>query len=222
VSITVARPAPAHPAVRRTLIPVLAGAGAASLGLVMLLPAGWPWTLGLVFLVVPLAELALAPVWRVAGVYRYHAPLLFSVRRGPVLELHAGSSYDYLLRFRWHDRGPRARRIVLRDLLSGLLAVAAETESGSIPGDTRIIVDSHVIGERTARAFGFETAPARWSDRVHLVLDIVAISVMHGFVRGRPAVAPVWRARRFVVRPPGLAAAAPRIRARLDRLERRS
>jgi len=207
---------------RRALPPVAAAVGAVAVAGAAIHPAGWPWTLALILLVVPLAELALAPLWRASGAYRYHSPLLFSIHRAGATELHAGTSYDYLLRFRWRDRGRIARRIALRDLLSGLLAVAGDAGTGLIPSDARITIDSHVLSDRTARAFGFEMVPARMAARLHLMLDILAISAMQSFVRGRPSLARVWRARHGVARASDLAAAASRIRARLDRLERRS
>jgi|GEM_PF-2674797 len=207
---------------RRALPAVAAAVGAVALAAAVIHPGGWPWTLPLILLVVPLAEFALAPLWRASGAYRYHSPLLFSVRRAGATELHAGTSYDYLLRFRWRDRGRNARRIVLRDLLSGLLAVADEVGTGQIPRDAPVTIDSHVLSDRTARAFGFEMVPARAAERLHLMLDILAISAMQSFVRGRPALARVWRARHGVARPADLAAAAPRIRVRLERIERRS
>jgi len=201
----------------------LAAAAAAALLLgAVLHPAALPWSLPLLLLVVPLAEIALTPVWRAAGVYRYHSPLLFSVRRGErEVELHAGTAHDYLLRFRWADRGAAAQRILLRELLQGLLAVADEAGAGRMDPATRITIASHAVSPRTARRLGFEPVPVGVAERVHLIANVVGIAAMYGFVRGRPAMPSVWRARGARIRADRLARAAPRIRALLERLDAR-
>jgi hypothetical protein len=204
------------------LTALAAGAAAALLLGAVLYPGAFPWSLPLLLLVVPLAEIALTPVWRAAGVYRYHSPLLFSVRRGQrEVELHAGTAHDYLLRFRWADRGTPAQRVLLRELLQGLLAVADEAGAGRMDPATRITIASHAVGPRTARRIGFETVPAGVAERVHLVVNVVGIAAMYGFVRGRPAMPRVWRARGARIRADALARAAPRIRALLERLDAR-
>jgi hypothetical protein len=189
---------------------------------VLLHPGHLPWSLPLVFLVVPAAQLALVPLWRATGVYRYHSPAFFVVARGErEVELHGGTLYDYLLGMRWAERGPRARRTLLRHYLVGVLGVIADVERGSIHPGARLTGTSYVFSGRTARRLGFTLEPAGFAERLHLLLDVLSLVVMYSYVRGRPSLPHFWKTRKAVVRAAELARHRPEVERLLQRLDTR-
>jgi hypothetical protein len=207
----------ARPAVS-WVIALTAGALAAALLALLLRPAHLPWSLPLVFLLVPTAQVALTPVWRASGVSRYHSPVFFVVARGEgTYELHGGTLYDYLLAMRWAERGGRAHRVLLRGYLAGVLGVIADIEQGRIHPKARLTATSYVFSERTARRLGFVLEPAgRW-ERLHLLLDALSLVAMYSYVRGRVSLPRFWKVRTAVVS----AAELARQRGKVERLLRR-
>ena len=90
----------------------------------------WRWLplLLLIFVLLPILEsLLLTPLYALIGSFSYYSPMLLATtsQQGE-LDLHVGTLFDYAMRFRWSDRGPRAARIVTADLLRGLLAIVED------------------------------------------------------------------------------------------------
>jgi hypothetical protein len=199
---------------------VAAGATcAALLAVPMLDPMNLPWSLLLLFLVVPAAEVALTPLWRAAGVYRYHSPVLFGIARGAnTYELHGGTLYDYLVWRNPGERGARTRRALLRGYIAGLLDVAGSVGSGTISSDTRIVASSYVFSERTAQRLGFTIERPSAMERVHLLLDAAALTAMYSFARGRPSLPRLWRVRRASIPADALGRRRHQIATLLERM----
>jgi len=207
-------------AFRRRWLPALAGGVALVCGVTLLDPGLLPWSLPLLFVVVPAAQFALTPVWRRSGVYRYRSRVLFTVRRGArEMELHGGTLYDYVVGMRWADRGLRATRELGRGYLVGLLGVIADVEAGRIAADTRITGTSYFFSERTMRKLGFGLQPAGFLDRLHLLLDGLSLTAMYSYSRGRFAVPRIRRARRAVTTAAELARHRPEVERALARLD---
>lgn len=176
-----------------TAMPLAFGAGIVSLPL--LYPPFFPFSLGLLPIVVPAMQFALTPLWRLAGVYRYYSPVLFVTEApGGGYELHGGTSFDYLCLRRRGCTAP-AHRVLLREYLVGLLGLIRDVEEGRITSDARIVGTSYFFSERSARKLGFSLSPASRGVKLHLMLDILSVAVMYSYAHGRPVVPPVWRAR---------------------------
>jgi hypothetical protein len=63
--------------------------------------------------------------------------------------------FDYVLLFRWCDRGRPAVRRILLWYVDGLIALAREIELGRIPHDTEISATSYIFSRHSLRRFGF-------------------------------------------------------------------
>jgi hypothetical protein len=211
-------PRPEQGTTSRTLA-LLAGAGAVVLSVPLLWPGFFPLSLPLLFLVVPAAQFALTPLWRLSGAYRYHSPMLFTVARGThAYELHGGTPYDYVLHMRWSERGPRATRTLLRLYLAGLLGIITEIEQGRIPGDARITGTSYFFSDRTMRKLGFRLEAPGFLDRLHLLLDVLSLVATYSYARGRLTLPRVWRARQATITAAGLAERRAVVQQLYDRL----
>ncbi len=172
-----------------------------------------------VFLLAPLESLLLAPVFALAGRFRYYSPMLLATRRpGGGLDLHVGTLFDYVARLRWSDRGPRASRIVTADILRGLLALVDEIERGTIPADAEIVATSYFFSDRTVARLGFELRDAPAAVRHNLAAASLGIALRLSFTRGRPAFPDLRRIRQAATTAGGLAEHADEIRRLLRRL----
>jgi hypothetical protein len=206
---------------RGWVVVLLGAAGMAGLAVPLLTTRHLPASLLLVFLLVPAAQLVLTPVWRWAGIYRYHSPALFVVERGAgQLELHGGTAFDYLLHLRWAERGAPARRILLGHYLAGLSSIIDDIQSGRIPADARITGTSYFFSDRSAARLGFALQPPSRGEVLHALLDIVSLSAMYSYVHGRPAIPRVWRARQATITARALARRKRTVQALRARLAR--
>jgi hypothetical protein len=175
----------------------------------------------LILIAVPLAELALTPVWRWTGAYRYRSPLLFTIARGPDrLELHTGTGYDFLA-YAWRARGGgcATRRAVIRQIVQGLLRLIDDIEAARIPPDTRISATSYFFSGSTARRIGCELRATTLAERAHLLLNLGTLLLTYSYVQRRLTVPRVWRAKTAVLSAAALATQKPyfqRLAARLD------
>jgi hypothetical protein len=92
------------------------------------------------FLLAPLESLLLTPLFALAGRFTYHSPMLLATRAadgagtpGGALELHTGTLFDYVTELDWARRGPATARVVLVEIVRGLLAIVAAVERGDLP-----------------------------------------------------------------------------------------
>src|SRR5262252_926888 len=100
---------------------------------------GFPTSLALLPVLLSLYQLGIAPAARLAGLYRYHSPMLkATIRTHRFYEVHGGTSFDYLMQLRWKDRGCVAARQVMIQYLEGFLDIARCVEAGEIGESTLI------------------------------------------------------------------------------------
>ncbi|MDG1159887.1 MAG: hypothetical protein P8N19_10375 [Flavobacteriales bacterium] len=70
---------------------------------------------------VPIAQFAFTPFFKLIGVYRYYSPMLLAyMPSDKQLDLHSGSSFDYLLVMRGVKPGNALRNKILTYHLEGL------------------------------------------------------------------------------------------------------
>jgi hypothetical protein len=145
--------------------------------------------------------------------------MLLVTRHGRgALELHLGTLLDYVTHLRWSTRGPHAARVVLTELLQGLLSVTSDVERGAIPPHTEIRATSYVFSDRSLARLGFAIRPAPPHAGLNLTVAVVGIAVRLAYVRGHLALPAVGRVRQGVVTAGELARRAPEIRASLARI----
>ena len=181
---------------QRWAVALLLAAGTGLLALLLLYPPFFPYSLPLLLVVVPIAQFALTPLWQLTGVYRYYSRVLFVTQsRHGGYELHGGTSFDYLRLLRGVGAGGAANRCLVREYLIGLLGLICDIEKGKIAPTTRITGTSYFFSNRSARRLGFSLAPAPFSVKLHLLLDILSIVAMYSYARGRPALPRIFRAR---------------------------
>ncbi len=159
------------------------------------------------------------PALRLLGVFRYHSPLLkVSLRSRRYYEVHSGTLLDYVLLFRWKDRGGRATRQILGLFLEGFLDIANAVERGEIARDTHIVGTSYFFSEKSAERLGFRLESAGLRLRLVLFVSYAELALLHSFARGRLSFPNVLNVRTAVVRGDELLARRDEMRRILTRL----
>lgn len=140
-----------------------------------------------------------APLLRLLGTLRYYSPYLVVTRsRDGHLDLHGATLFDYLLLFRWSDRGRQAVRQILIWYVDGLLAIIREIEQGKIQRDTIFSATSYIFSESIARRYGFRVEASRWFS-IGGFLTLPTQFVTYSFAKGHWALPPILRARRATI-----------------------
>jgi hypothetical protein len=164
-----------------------------------------PLSLVLAPLLFPLAQISVAPLFRLVGVYRYHSAMLkVTIRTTRVYEIHGGTPFDYVLHLRWRDRGAPAARHILISYLEGLLDIADCVARGELPASIRITGTSYFFREASAARLGFALEKPTLRLRANLLLHLLDLTLLYSFARGRWALPPVWRTRNAVISGAGL------------------
>ena len=196
----------------------LAGIGTAAAIVVAQRPFAvlfWP-------LAVSVFHFSTTPIFTRLGLFRYHSPMLkATIRTRSLYEIHAGTSFDFLRAFRWSDRGPAAARQFLLWVLEGLLDIASLVERGELPGTVRIVGTSYFFREASAWRLGFTVQPASLRLKLNLFLNLLDITWMLSFCRGRIAFPNVLAAREAAILGEELARRKGDILKLIERLRRR-
>ncbi|MDP4587407.1 MAG: hypothetical protein NWS86_04440 [Flavobacteriales bacterium] len=133
---------------------------------------------------VPLAQFAFTPFFKLIGVYRYYSPMLLAyMPSDKQLDLHSGTSFDYLLVMRGLKPGNALRNKILTYHLEGLLNIARKIENEELPKSVKVMGTSYFFSERTLQKFGFELEKASLGYTFNLYLNIIDLSWMYSLSR---------------------------------------
>ncbi len=192
------RTATAVLALPAALFVALAGVGTAVL---VLVAPGLPGSLLSWPFAITIWQLSVTPFCRATGIYRYHSPMFKATfRTSRTYEVHGGTSWDWLVLFRFRDRGAPAARRVMIWYLEGLIDLASRIESGEIPRSVEITGTSYFFRAETARRLGFRIRPAGFRLRFNLLLNALDLWLAYSFTRGRFALPGLLDAKQAVIR----------------------
>ncbi len=180
-----------------TLLGILGVSAAALVLAVPGLPGAfltWP-------LAVSLWQLSVTPFCRATGIYLYHSPMLkATLRNSRVWEIHGGTTWDWIVLFRFRDRGAPSARRVMAWYLEGLLDIARRVEAGEVPPTVLVTGTSYFFSAGTARKLGFEIRRAGPRLRLNLLLNGLDLWLTYSFTRGRLALPDLLDVKQAVIR----------------------
>ena len=180
---------------------ILVGTLGVSAAVLVLVGPGLPGALLTWPLAVSLWQLSVTPFCRATGIYLYHSPMLKATFRGSrIWEIHGGTTWDWLVLFRFRDRGAPAARRVMGWYLEGLLDIVRRVETGEIPKAVLVTGTSYFFSANTARRLGFEIRPAGLRLRFNLLLNVLDLWLCYSFTRGRLAVPALLDVKQAVIR----------------------
>ena len=174
------------PALRGLITVSCTGALVALLvGWVRLVDGSFVWALG-IFVVVPLLQFLLTPLFTALGWYTYYSPMVVSFGRSErVIDLHNGTSFDYLLEMRGVTPGAAWKRRMLVHYLSALLHIIEGVEEGRLSPAVVVRGSSYFLSRRSAERLGFEVGETTLPERLNLGLNYLDLTWTYSLSNGR-------------------------------------
>jgi hypothetical protein len=137
-----------------------------------------------------LLRFASTPLLRRLGVYRYYSPLLLTMPAPGGLQLHMGTSFDFL---RARDVTPRHS---LRQLTEGLLGICSAVERGDLARSTVIVGTTYFLRDYTLRRMGLEATDPGPLQRLLALAAWAELNLLHSIAKGAPRAVRLERLRK--------------------------
>lgn len=158
-----------------------------------------PFFYFLFFMYLPFAQFSVTPFFKLVGIYTYYSPMLLGyMANNAVIDLHSGSSFDYLFVMRNYSKVEFKTRI-LEFHLSGLLTIIELIENGKIPPTVKIVATSYFFNDRTIKKFGFNIIDASIFYRINLLVNFIDLFWMYSLAKGKMSIPKVWIAKKGAV-----------------------
>lgn len=156
-----------------------------------------PYGLLVVPLLAPFLNLVTVPFFRLIGYYKYLNPYVLScVQNDKEYDLHNIFTFDYLINFRWQDRGARAQKVLLTHYIKALLTIIERIETKQLAPTVKIVGCSYFFNSRTAEKFGFTLSDASLFWKINSTLQCIELSYLYSFAKGKWAIPKFWKVKR--------------------------
>lgn len=152
----------------------------------IVLASNWPPAYLLFFLLVPVMQWLVTPIFTLLGVYSYLSPMLLVYM--PTMnrhDLHNGTTFDYFFVMRGTPQGARFKWKVLYYYTSGLLRLIEKLESGEIPREVQIRGSSYFFSSSTLQRFGFKMKHAMLHEKLNIMANYLDLTWMFSMAHGR-------------------------------------
>ncbi len=137
-------------------------------------------------LYIPLAQFTFTPFFKLIGVYRYYSPMLLGyMANDKQIDLHSGTTFDYLWVMRKVKPGIEMRNRILMYQLEGLLNIVQQIESNKIPQTVNIIGTSYFFSDRTLKKLGFEIVKPSLFYRLNILVNFIDLTYLYSLSKGR-------------------------------------
>ena len=182
-----------------------------------------PIVLFLLPLLKPIGHFLVVPLLRLSGVLNYYSPMLIGVWSGEKsLNLHNGSSFDYLVNMRWKQKGQIAKRRMLRYYLKGFLKIIEDIENKKLPREVEVSGTSYFFSERSAMRMGFKLIQPNTIWKFLFFLDYVNLFMMYSYSCGKLRCPKVTKLKKAVITGEKLLQAKEKIITLLNLINRKN
>ncbi|MEM7105199.1 MAG: hypothetical protein AAF502_18825, partial [Bacteroidota bacterium] len=138
-----------------------------------------PYGLLLLPLLAPVFNLVSVPFFRLIGYYKYLNPYVLStVQTDKQYDLHNIFTFDYLVNFKWSDRGKPAKRILLGHYFKALLTIIERIEKQQLSPHVKIVGHSYFFNNRTAKKLGFTISKASFFWIFNSIVQFIELSYL--------------------------------------------
>ncbi len=143
------------------------------------------WALG-IFIVVPVIQFFLTPLFTLTGWYTYYSPMVVSFgSTSRLIDLHNGTSFDYLLEMRGVPKGSKWKRKMLAHYLNALLNIIEQVEQGHLPPSVEVRGSSYFLSKRSAERLGFTVTRTSFLERLNISLNYLDLIWTYSLSNGR-------------------------------------
>ena len=146
---------------------------------------------------IPISQFLFSPIYKLTGGYTYYSPMLLGyMANDKQIDLHSGTSFDYLFVLRNIKSGTPLRNRIMLYHLEGLLKIINLIEDKKIPGSVNIIGTSYFFNDRTLKNLGFELEKATLFYRINLIINFIDLFWMFSLSKGKLSMPSVWDAKK--------------------------
>jgi hypothetical protein len=145
----------------------------------------------------PISQFTCTPFFRLTGIYTYYSPMLLGYMvNNNQIDMHSGTSFDYLFVMKKFNKGTEFKNRLLMFHLEGLLKIIQGIENKEIPESVSIVGTSYFFNDRTIQKLGFETKIPSVLYRINLLASFIDLFWMYSLAQGKLSVPKVWGAKK--------------------------
>lgn len=167
-----------------------------------------------------LAVFSLTPLMKISGYYIYYSPMLLGIKSKKKLDLHNGTTFDYLLNMKLMDTGIIARYKILAYYMEGLLKIINDIEIGKINKSITIEGTSYFFSDSTAIKLGFTLRKPMFHYYFNFILNFFDLTFMYSYSKGRFTIPRIFQIKRAVITPSELCTQKENLKILLNILNR--
>lgn len=156
-----------------------------------------PYGLLLLPILAPFLNLVSVPFFRLIGYYKYLNPYVLStVQTDKQYDIHNIFTFDYLVNFKWKERGKYAQRTLLGHYFKALLTIVERIENEQLSPEVKIVGNSYFFNKRTAEKLGFKISDASFFWKLNSILQFIELTYLYSFSQGKWALPKFWKVKR--------------------------
>jgi hypothetical protein len=140
----------------------------------------------LIFIIVPLIQFLITPLFTLLKLYTYYSPMLVVFgSNNRVIDLHNGTSFDYLFEMRKIKPGIQWERQMLSYYLQGLIEISNQIECNRISKSVVIRGSSYFISHKTATRLNFEVVETSILEKINIFLNYIDLFWTYSLSKGK-------------------------------------
>lgn len=152
------------------------------------------------FIYLPFIQFSITPVFKLTGVYKYYSPMLLGyMPNNSHIDLHSGTSFDYLFVMRKYKPGAEFRNWILIYKLEGLLNIIKSIENGETPETVEVSGTSYYFNNRTLTKLGFEISNPSHFYKLNLLLNVIDLTWMYSISQGKIAFPKIYACHKATI-----------------------
>ena len=159
-----------------------------------------PYGLLLLPILAPFLNLVTVPFFRLVGYFKYLNPYVIStVQTDKKYDLHNVFTFDYLVNFKWADRGKKTQKTLLVHYFKALVTIIERIENNELSPEVEIVGHSYFFSDRTAEKLGFTVSEAGFFWIVNSSLQFIELTYLYSFSQGKWVMPKFWKVRRAAI-----------------------
>lgn len=140
----------------------------------------------LFFIYSPIAQFSVTPLFKLLGIYRYYSPMLLGyMPNNSHIDLHAGTSFDYLFVMNKYKIGNQLKNQLLQYYFEGLVKIIELIENKDIPDTIKISGTSYFFNNSSISLFGFYTESPSLFHRLNIYFNFIDLLWMYSLSKGK-------------------------------------
>lgn len=140
----------------------------------------------MIFILIPIYLFLSTPIMTLTKKYNYVSPMLMYIKKEDgTLELHSGTSFDYLFVMVKIRPGINWKNKMLHYYIVGLAQIVDKIKNGEIPETSMIKGTSYFMRNSITRKLGFNISEPEEMDKVNFFLDYLDLFWMYSLSNGK-------------------------------------